>query len=133
LVIELPMAAPGYWKGNRAGGGAALPTSVTSNAKGGWVVLKKGVRKTTTLLAGCALLLASTVTASDDARDSPYFMMPQQDLIDNLGQVLAARSQLESCEQQQQEALQRFLALGVPFQSAIFMAANQFPCGATDR
>jgi hypothetical protein len=59
--------------------------------------------------------------------------MPQQDLIDNLGEVLAAQSQLESCEQQQQEALQRFLALGVPFQSAIFMAANQFPCGATDR
>jgi hypothetical protein len=59
--------------------------------------------------------------------------MPQQDLIDNRGEVLAAQSQLESCEQQQQEALQRFLVLGVPFQSAIFMAANQFPCGATDR
>ena len=28
-ALELPMAAPGYWKGNRAGGGAALPTSVT--------------------------------------------------------------------------------------------------------
>jgi hypothetical protein len=52
--------------------------------------------------------------------------MPQQDLIDNLGEVLAAQSQLESCEQQQQEALQRFLALGVPFQSAIFMAATSF-------
>ena len=31
-------AAPGYWKGNRAGGGAALPTSVTSNADKVWVV-----------------------------------------------------------------------------------------------
>ena len=31
-------AAPGYWKGNRAGGGAALLTSVTSNADKVWVV-----------------------------------------------------------------------------------------------
>jgi hypothetical protein len=37
-ALELPMAAPGYWKGNRAGGGAALPTSVTSNADKVWVV-----------------------------------------------------------------------------------------------
>jgi len=37
-ALELPMAAPGYWKGNRAGGGAALPTSVTSNVDKVWVV-----------------------------------------------------------------------------------------------
>ena len=37
-ALELPMAAPGYWKGNRAGRGAALPTSVTSNADKVWVV-----------------------------------------------------------------------------------------------
>ena len=37
-ALELPMTAPGYWKGNRAGGGAALPTSVTSNADKVWVV-----------------------------------------------------------------------------------------------
>jgi hypothetical protein len=37
-ALELPMAAPGYWEGHRAGGGADLPTSVTSNADKVWVV-----------------------------------------------------------------------------------------------
>jgi hypothetical protein len=32
------LSALGYWKGNRAGGGAALLTSVTSNADKVWVV-----------------------------------------------------------------------------------------------
>jgi hypothetical protein len=85
------------------------------------------------LLVGCALLVGLTVTAGDDAVHWPYSVAPQQDLIDNSSQVLREQHDLESCEQQQHEALQRFLSVGVPFQSAIFMAANQYPCASTDR
>ena len=61
------------------------------------------------------------------------FREPQQDLIDNVSKVLREQYDLDSREQQQHEALQRFLSVGVPFQSAIFMAASQYPCASTDR
>ena len=79
------------------------------------------------------MLFCSTVTAGDFAADPVNFREPQQDLIANLSEVLREQYELESCEQQQQEALQRFLSVGIPFQSAVFMARNQYPCALTDR
>ena len=87
--------------------------------------------KKTMLVAGCALVLGSTVTASDFATGWLNFSEPQQDLIDNLGDVLRSYEQA-SCQQQQQEALQRYLALGIPCNSAILMAQSQYPCDWTD-
>jgi hypothetical protein len=87
----------------------------------------------TTLVAGCALTLLSTLTASDFATDCLYSREQQRDLIDNLGEVLAAQSQLESCEHQQQEALQRFLALGLSYNAAALMAHSQYPCDSAGR
>ena len=126
------MAAPGYRKGNRAGGGAALPTSVTSNADKVWVVYQKNMRKTV-LLAGCALLLGATVMAKDFAADSPNFKEPQQGLIANVSEILRETKELLSCSQQQQEALQRFLNMGISYNAAALMAHSQYPCDSTDQ
>jgi hypothetical protein len=71
--------------------------------------------------------------AGDFAADPLSFRQPQQDLIDNVSDMLRETKEVQSCEKQQEEALQRFLSVGVPFQSAIFMAANQYPCASTDR
>ncbi len=87
----------------------------------------------TILVGGCALLFCSTVTAGDFAADPLNFREPQQGLIDNVSEVLREQKEGESCEKQQEEALQRFLSVGVPFQSAIFMAASQYPCGSLSR
>jgi hypothetical protein len=87
----------------------------------------------TILVGGCALLLCSTMTAGDFAADPLNFKGPQQDLIDKVSEVLREQKEGESCEKQQEEALQRFLSVGVPFQSAIFMAASQYPCGSLSR
>ena len=84
------------------------------------------------LVAAIALVLGSTVTASDNARDWPYFEGPQQYLIGNLGEVLREQHALESCTQQQQEALQRFLKMGISYNAAALMAHSQYPCDSTD-
>jgi hypothetical protein len=47
--------------------------------------------------------------------------MPQQDLIDNLGEVLAAQSQLESCEQQQARSFAAFPSAGCPISERNFL------------
>jgi len=80
------------------------------------------------LVAGCALILGSTVTASDDAMDWPYLREPQRGLISNLNELLREQNELESCREQQQEALQRFLALGLSYNAAALMAHEQYPC-----
>lgn len=85
------------------------------------------------LVAAIALVLGSTVTASDNARDWPYFEGPQQYLINNLGEVLREQHALESCSQQQQEALQRFLNMGISYNAAALMAHSQYPCDSTDQ
>jgi hypothetical protein len=82
------------------------------------------------LVAGCALLFCSTVTAGDFAADPLNFREPQQDLIDNVSAVLR---EIQSCERQQEDALQRFLALGFSLNAAALMAHNQYPCASTDR
>ena len=107
--------------------GAALPTSVTSNADKVSVVYQKNMRKTM-LLTGCALLLGTTVIAGDFAADPLNFRNPQQDLIDNVSEMLRETKELQSCEKQQEEALQRFLALGFSLDAAALMAHNQYPC-----
>jgi hypothetical protein len=56
------------------------------------------------------------------------FTKPQQDLIDNLGMTLRETNELESCREQQQQALQRFLALGLSYNAAALMAHEQYPC-----
>jgi hypothetical protein len=80
------------------------------------------------LVAGCALILGSTAMADDDAMDRPYSMRPQRDLISNLNGVLREQNELESCREQQQQALQRFLALGLSYNAAALMAHEQYPC-----
>jgi hypothetical protein len=85
------------------------------------------------LVAGCALLFCSTVTAGDFAADPLNFREPQQDLIDNVSAVLRETTDVQSCERQQEEALQRFLALGLSLNAAALMAHNQYPCASTDR
>jgi hypothetical protein len=85
------------------------------------------------LVAGCALLFCSTVTAGDFAADPLNFREPQQDLIDNVSEVLRETREVQSCERQQEEALQRFLALGFSLNAAALMAHNQYPCASTDR
>jgi hypothetical protein len=87
----------------------------------------------TMLVAGCALLFCSTVTAGDFAADPLNFREPQQDLIDNVSEVLRETREVQSCERQQEEALQRFLALGFSLNAAALMAHNQYPCASTDR
>ena len=103
-----------------AGASRLLPSK--TNAAKVWVVYQKNMRKTI-LLAGCALLLGTTVLASDFAADPLNFKNPQQDLIDNLS-VLRE----QSCEKQQEEALQRFLKAGLSLNAAALMAHNQYPC-----
>jgi hypothetical protein len=85
------------------------------------------------LFARCALLFCSTVTAGDFAADPLNFKEPQQDLIDNVSAVLHETKEVQSCERQQEEALQRFLALGFSLNAAALMAHNQYPCASTDR
>ena len=87
----------------------------------------------TLLVAACALFFCSTVTAGDFAADPLNFREPQQDLIDNLSEVLRETKEVQSCERQQEEALQRFLALGFSLNAAALMAHNQYPCASTDR
>jgi len=87
----------------------------------------------TLLLAGCALLFCSTVTAGDFAADPLNFREPQQDLIDNVSEALRETKEVQSCERQQEEALQRFLALGFSLNAAALMAHNQYPCASSDR
>jgi hypothetical protein len=80
------------------------------------------------LVAGCALLFCSTVTAGDFAAEPLNFSQPQQDLIDNVSEVLRETNEVQRCEEQQEEALQRFLALGFSLNAAALMAHNQYPC-----
>jgi hypothetical protein len=82
----------------------------------------------TLLVAGCALLFCSTVPAGDFAADPLNFREPQQDLIDNLSEVLRETKEVQSCEKQQEEALQRFLEAGLSLNAAALMAHNQYPC-----
>ena len=84
------------------------------------------------LVTGCALMLLSTVTADDEAVYWPYFMAPQRDLFDNLTEVLRGENELQSCIQQQEEALKRFLAMGISYDTAVLMAHSQYPCDSTD-
>ena len=104
---------------------AAVPSK--TNAAKVWVVYQKNVRKTI-LLAGCALLLGTTVIASEFAVDPLNFRNPQQDLFGNLSEMLGETKELQSCEKQQEEALQRFLKLGLSLNAAALMAHNQYPC-----
>jgi len=82
----------------------------------------------TMLLAGSALILATTVIASDFEADPVDFRNPQQDLIDNVSELLRETKELQSCEKQQEEALQRFLEAGLSLNAAALMAHNQYPC-----
>jgi hypothetical protein len=103
-----------------------------TNAAKVWVVYQKNMRKTI-LLAGCGLLLGTTVIAGDFAADPLSFKNPQQGLFDNLSEMLRVTKELQSCEQQQEEALQRFLKLGLSLNAAALMAHNQYPCDSTDQ
>jgi hypothetical protein len=74
------------------------------------------------------------VTAGDFAADPTQFHgATDQALIDNLSEVLRETKEVQSCEKQQEEALQRFLALGFSLNAAALMAHNQYPCASTDR
>ena len=108
-----------------AGASRLLPSK--TNAAKVWVVYQKNMRKTI-LLAGCALLLGTTVIASDFAADPLNFRNPQQGLFDNLSEMLRETKELQSCEKQQEEALQRFLKAGLSLNAAALMAHNQYPC-----
>jgi hypothetical protein len=98
-----------------------------TNAAKVWVVYQKNMRKTI-LLAGCTLLLGTTVIAGDFAADPLSFRNPQQDLFGNLSEMLRETKELQSCEKQQEEALQRFLKAGLSLNAAALMAHNQYPC-----
>jgi len=80
------------------------------------------------LLAGCGLLLGSTVIAGDFAADPLSFRNPQQDLFVNLSEMLRETKELQSCEKQQEAALRRFLEAGLSLNAATLMAHNQYPC-----
>ena len=82
----------------------------------------------TMLLAGSVLLLGTTVIASDFEADPLNFRNPQQDLIDNVSEMLRETRELQSCEKQQEKALQRFLEAGLSLNAAALMAHNQYPC-----
>src|SRR5215470_11658931 len=94
-----------------------------ANAAKVWVVYQKNMRKTI-LLAGCGLLLGTTVIASDFAADPLSFRNPQQDLFDNLSEMLRETKECQSCEKQQEEALQRFLNWVFPAQRCGFNGAQ---------
>ncbi len=89
--------------------------------------------KTNAAKVGCALLLGTTVIASDFAADQLNFRNPQQDLIDNVSELLRETKELQICEKQQEEALQRFLEAGLSLNAAALMAHNQYPCDSTDQ
>jgi hypothetical protein len=72
--------------------------------------------------------LGSTAMAGDDAMDRSYLRESPRDLISNLNDVLREQNELESCRGQQQQALQRFLALGLSYNAAALMAHEQYPC-----
>ena len=108
-----------------AGALRLLPSK--TNAAKVWVVYQKNMRKTI-LLAGYALLLGTTVIASDFAADPLSFRNPQRGLFDNLSEMLRETKELQSCEKQQEEALQRFLKVGLSLNVATLMAHNQYPC-----
>ena len=80
------------------------------------------------LLTECALLLGTIVIASDFAADPLNSENPQQDLFVNLSEMLRETKELQSCEKQQEEALQRFLKAGLSLNAAALMAHNQYPC-----
>ena len=82
----------------------------------------------TILLAGCALLLGTPVIASDFAADQLNFSDPQHGLFVNLSEMLRETKELQSCEKQQEEALHRFLEVGLSLNAAALMAHNQYPC-----
>src|SRR6266478_2392355 len=103
----------------------AIPSK--TNAAKVCVVYQKNMQKTM-LLAGCALLLGTAVIASDFAADPLNFRNLQQDLIDNSSEMLRETKELQSCEKQQEEALQRFLKAGLSLNAAALMAHNQYPC-----
>jgi hypothetical protein len=103
----------------------AIPSK--TNAAKVCVVYQKNMRKIM-LLASSALLLGTTVIASDFAADPVDFRNPQQDLIDNVSELLRETNELQSCEKQQEEALQRFLEAGLSLNAAALMAYNQYPC-----
>ena len=42
--------------------------------------------------------------------------------------MLRETKELQSCEKQQEEALQRFLEVGLSLNAAALMAHNQYPC-----
>jgi hypothetical protein len=46
--------------------------------------------------------------------------------------VLRETKEVQSCEKQQEEALQRFLALGFSLNAAALMAHSQYLCDSTD-
>jgi hypothetical protein len=82
----------------------------------------------TILLVGCGLLLGTTVIAGDFSADPLRLRNPQQDLFGNLSEMLREAKELQTCEKQQEEALQRFLELGLSLNAAALMAHNQYPC-----
>ena len=98
-----------------------------TNAAKVWIVCQKNMRKTI-LPAACGLLLGTVVIAGDFAADPFSFRNPQQDLFGNLGDVRRETKELQSCEKQQAEAMQRFLELGLSLNAAALMAHNQYPC-----
>jgi hypothetical protein len=121
-----------YWEiiiENLRNAGWNCGSMATTDGKGRpiWVVYQKNMRKTI-LLAGCALLLGTAVIASDFAADPLNFRNPQQDLFGNLSEMLREMKELQSCEKQQEEALQRFLEAGLSLNAAALMAHNQYPC-----
>jgi hypothetical protein len=103
------------------------PLWAKTNVAKVWVVYQKNMRERI-LLAGCALLLGTTLIAGDFAADPLDFRNPQQDLFDNLSEMLRETKVLQSCEKQQEEALQRFLKAGLSLNAAALMAHNQYPC-----
>jgi hypothetical protein len=82
----------------------------------------------TILLAACGLLVGTIVIAGDFAADPLSFRNPQQDLFGNLSEMLRETKELQGCQKQQEEALQRFLELGLSLNAATLMAHNQYPC-----
>ena len=114
-----------FWRDPEQWPPAYFPSK--TNAAKVWVVYQKNMRKTI-LLAGCALLLGTTLIAGDFAADPLDFRNPQQDLFGNLSEMLRETKELQSCEKQQEEALQRFLKAGLSLNAAALMAHNQYPC-----
>ena len=111
----------------KRGRNASLLPRLKTNTDKVWVVYQENMRETI-LLAGCGLLVGTTVIAGDFALDPLSFRNPQQDLFGNVSEMLRETKELQSCEKQQEEALQRFLKLGLSLNAAALMAHNQYPC-----